>query len=229
MDIHQYIESLARHEWDKAMDWTKDNPRERIKVAAGVALNWLGDYVGSEEMRWQEQTIAIDNVRFTGTSVEWNEILIDKCQRLPEKFREMVATDPEIATQFAAVRPSDLSILLRRGDQQDTYKVLDGMPALLRAILDGRSTIKAFIPINEDKVLPSCEAHVVYDLIRGCERHARTEEGFRRLQQALVLLCQSYANVPDLLRERFNVERIKDEQINQVIAASLAEFDRLSA
>jgi hypothetical protein len=100
------------------------------------------------------------------------------------------------------------------------------MHRFVKAILDGQPNIIALIPVSET-ALPSCEAHVVYDLILGCERHVRTAEGFERLRQSLVLLCQSYANVPGLLAERFNEDRIRDEQISAVIEAALAEYSQL--
>ena len=94
---------------------------------------------------------------------------------------------------------------------------LDGMHRVIGAALSNKKTIKAMAPINENDVLPVCEAHTVYDLIRGYLRNRRTEDGETELYHGLKLLINTYTNVHELLENRFDENWLKDEKTQEII------------
>ena len=97
------------------------------------------------------------------------------------------------------------------------------MHRFVGAALEKRKTITAYVPIDGDKYLPVCEAHVVYDLIRGFQRHARDEEGKIQLYHALKLLARTYENVIELLEIRFDRGHVNDDEVQEIIARVIEE------
>jgi len=159
--------------------------------------------------------------RFTGTSPKGNEIFIEKCQRLPSKLRDLVSQDKILEKKLRDWASFGEELILLRKDG-DIYKVLDGMHRFVGCVLEGASTVEAYVPTNEKEVLPICEAHVIYDLIRGYLRNARNEESKQDLYHALRLLSKTYVNVPVLLKERFNEAHVFERDVQEVIQKVLA-------
>lgn len=213
-----YLASLLAHERTKTEQ--ELGAREQLIVHSGRGLNWLGDYFGNPELAWELREIPIDNIRFTGSSPAWNAILKEQCQCLPSMLRELVARQPEIGERLRSetTHVDDTPVAVRRGDEPDTWKVLDGMHRAVRNVLDGRTTIAAWVPTNEGVSLPHCEPHVVYDLIRGMQRHAHDDAGATDLTAALRLLLRTYANVDELLRTRFDRSHVDDDLVQRAIA-----------
>lgn len=221
-NFDKYIEKLADHE-DRKYKSIND-PRKRILVDAGIGLNWLGDYLSNPNIEYKKINLSIYKVLFTGTSPEWNKILIDRCERSAKKFQKLIDRDKSIKKKFIHKASYGLEpILVRHSDKKGYYKVLDGMHRFIGAVIKKRRIIKAFIPINEDEHLPICEAHVVYDLIRGVKRHAADEQGEAELYHSLKLLARTYENVTYLLKNRFNSDYVVDERIQKIIKKVIRE------
>ncbi len=221
--FEHYLEKLADHEEKKSKFYLSDS-RARILVNAGIRLNWLGDFLANPEIKWEERELPIEKIQFTGTNPEWNKILIDQCERSVNKFRALIARSPELKEKFQQEASfGEEIVLVRKSEEEGFYKVLDGMHRFVGAVLENKEKIKVFLPLNEDEHLPICEAHTVYDLIRGFIRNAKDKEGEKELYYALKLLCRTYGNVRQLLKERFNENYVFDKKVQEIIQKVLEE------
>jgi len=222
-DFEKYIENLADHEDDKSKSFL--DPRTRILVNAGIRLNWIGDFLANPNIRYKKIEVVITKVLFTGTNLDWNKILIEKCGRFVKKFQELIEQDEEAKKRFTQEASfGNEPILMRGPDEKGFYRVFDGMHRFVGAVIEKRKTVTAYVPINEDEYLPVCEAHTVYDLIRGFQRHAKDEQGKIELYHALKLLARTYANVIELLKTRFNFMYVADDEVQEVIKKVIEEI-----
>lgn len=222
-EFEKYLKSLAEHEEVKARKQL--DVRGRILVSAGVGLNWIGDFATNPKIKYKKYKVPIEKILFTGTEPEWNKILLEKCERSVAKFRLLVSANVAVRSKFMKEASfGSEPILLRGPDENGFYRVLDGMHRFMGAVLSGKKTVTAYAPINEGKYLPVCEAHVVYDLIRGFQRHAKDERGKFELYHALKLLSRTYGNVIDLLKNRFGAKHVADEEVQAVISKIIKEI-----
>lgn len=218
-NFNNYLQRLAAHEEKKAKSRLTSS-REKLLVWAGVLLNWLGDYLANPEIQWEGMELPIEKIQFTGTDPEWNKILIHQCGRSVKKFKKLLKSNPKIRNKFkkeTSDRYRNELILVRKSEDLGYYKVLDGMHRFVWLVLNGEQIVKVYVPINEDECLPICEAHVVYDLIRGFIRHGKGKQGEIELYYGLMLLARTYANVKDLLAKRFDEKHVMDKDVQEVI------------
>jgi hypothetical protein len=221
-DFEKYIESLADHEDEKSKSLL--DPRGRILVNAGIRLNWIGDFLANEKIKYKKTEVPINQILFTGTNPGWNKILMDKCESSVEKFQELIEQDKEIKKKFTREASFGSEPILMRGpDEKGFYRVFDGMSRFVGSVIKKSNTITAYIPINESEHLPVCEAHTVYDLIRGFQRHAKDENGKTDLYHALKLLARTYENVLELLETRFNYTHVADDEVQEIINKVIKE------
>ncbi|MFH1089579.1 MAG: hypothetical protein V1716_04100 [Candidatus Uhrbacteria bacterium] len=214
--FEKYIEVLASHEDTKSESFL--DSRGRILVNAGIRLNWIGDFISNPQIKYKLKSVPINKVLFTGTNPSWNKILIDQCEKSVEKFQALTKNNLEIKKRFLKEASfGDEPILMRGPDENGLYRVFDGMHRFVGAVLKNKKTISAYVPINEDSHLPICEAHVIYDLIRGFQRHAKDQQGKRELYYALKLLARTYENVVDLLNIRFSFKYVPDKDVQKII------------
>ena len=218
LEFNQFLESLGEKEAKKVESLVSEDPRKKILINGGVFLNWLGDFFANPEITWRKIEVDIDQIRFTGTNPELNKILLERAEKKPAKLREILDADPEVKKYITDIASNNqVLIVVRHGENEGEYKMLDGSHRLLTMILEGKEKTIVWYPGNELELLPVCEAHVVYDLIRGFIRNAKDEEGKKELYYALKLLIRAYSNVPDLLMNRFNSEYVFDEDVQEVI------------
>lgn len=220
--LQKYIKDLSQSEEKKSKAFN-NNPRHKISIHSGVLLNWLGDYFANPKIKWQKRTVNVEKILMTGTMPEFNKIFIEKSKRSPDKLLHILNKNQRLRDKIAKWANKNRGfagvILLRK--EGEYYKVLDGMHRFIKIVLSGNKEIEAYIPINEEKELPVCEAHVVYDLIRGYLRHARNKTGRKQLEQALMLLLKTYANVRKLLKNRFNFIYVPEKDVQSVINKAL--------
>ena len=207
----KYLRQFTEYEVAKAND--RQDDLDRILTASGVMLNWVGDIMTDPGWQWERRRMMIDELTLTGTNPEWNKVLIDEAQRSPHKFRAMLTADPKLKKMFGQVDSSKRPIMVRR--DEDKLKVFDGMHRVIGAILAGRQEIEAFIGTPPAKPQPSCEQHVVYDLMRAYHQKRTTDRP--GLVAALHYLRYAYANVDELLRTRFNRDWVADDEIQAII------------
>lgn len=211
-----YLQKLAKHEAVKAQEILRD-PCQQILVQAGVRLNWLGDFFANAKLKWQERVLPISKILFSGTNPAWNKILLTQCRGEVKTFLELLEKKPALRRKFErAASYGKEPILVRRSKVKGKYKVLDGMHRFLRAVLSGQKKIQVYLPVNE-KILPHCEAHTVYDLIRGFIRNAHDKQGEQELYYGLKLLTRTYGNVSKLLKERFDDAHVPDPAVQKII------------
>lgn len=215
MEFDEYLSELAKHEKEKYGKYMED-PRKAILVHAGIALNWLGDFFANENIKWEKLTVPVDEILFTGTNPKTNEILLEKCERQPKNLIPHLEENQEDKEYIESVASyGDEPILLRK--REEFFLVLDGMHRFTGAVLEKQDTVEAYVATNDHEVLPECEPHVIYDLIRGYQRHAKDEDGKEDLYHGLRLLNRTYANVGTLLKERFNKKYVNDDDVQEVI------------
>lgn len=214
----KFLDRLVKHMQDKVN--ASQEPLEKLLTSCSAAMNWVADYITDETINWTKETLEIDDLYLTGTNPEWNAIIIDRCQRSPNKLKELLKTDPKVAALFSKAEFKDLPILVRQ--EEEKYKVLDGMQRTIAAIRDGKKTIEAFVARSSGKFRPNCEPHVVYDLLRAYHRGINKDrEG---LVVALRFLRHSYANVENLLKTRFSKPYIPgDDEIQEIIREALKD------
>lgn len=221
MAFEKYLRELAKHEDGKTLE-LQPGPRERILVNAGVRLNWIGDFLANPKIKFKKISIPVEKIYFTGTTLGWNKILLQRCQKSVAKFVALTKQDPVLRRKFMEEASFGTQpILVRRAEEAGRWKVVDGMHRFVGAVLKSRKTIAAFVPLNEDKHLPVCEPHAVYDLIRGYQRNARDKRGADDLYHGLKLLARCYANVPALLKRRFGFKHVPDKKVQAIIGKVL--------
>jgi hypothetical protein len=222
-EFETYLVNLAEHEQVKSKALLT-NPRDQILVNAGVKLNWMGDYLANPNILWSEVTeMNISKIQFTGSNPDWNQILIKDCNRDSANFMALVSQDPQVKQKFqeeSSYNP-DVPILVRKSEDVSKYKVFDGMHRFVGALVNGQNTIKVYFPQNENEVLPWCEIHVAYDLIRGFTRNANDLDGELQLFFALKLLLRTYGNVRGYLISLLNQNIEMDEAVQKIIQKAL--------
>jgi len=220
--FEKYIKNLAIHEEKKNKFFL--NSRNKILVNAGIGLNWIGDYVANPKIKYRKTSISVDKVLFTGTNPKWNKILIDQCQKNVNNFKELIKNDNNIKKKLLGEASFGNELILMRGpDREGFYRIIDGMHRFVGAVLKDKRTVSAYIPVNEQDHLPVCEAHVIYDLIRGFQRHAKDQQGKRELYYSLKLLARTYENVIGLLKKRFNFKYVADQEVQKIIKKVIME------
>ncbi len=213
-----YLEKLA--EAERARFENTNSSLERLLTYSGVALNWMADYLLDPNVIWRNETIAIDSLYLTGTSPEWNKVIIDEAQRSPTKLHILIANKPALSEFFKNAQYDDSPILVRYED--DKNKVLNGMHRVIGAILDGKEHIEAFIgELKGATYTPVCEPHVVYDLLRAYIRGINPDR--KGLIAALKFLRKAYSNVDELLKNRFGPDGIADDDIQAIIQDALTD------
>lgn len=216
--FEKFLKDFADHEEQKTAYIFKE-PRNKILVCAGMHLNWMGDFFANPKIKWKLKEIDVEKIIFTGTGEpKWNDILLKECERSPEKFQKMLKEKPEIKRYFEKASFGDEPIIVRKAnDKKGFFKTIDGMHRAVGAAISGKKKVMAWVPTNEEKHLPYCEAHTIYDLIRGYIRNRRTKEGQKELYYSLKLLKNTYGNVEKLLKERFNEKWVFEKDVQAVI------------
>lgn len=221
-EFNSYLQDLASHESFKT-NTTLDS-RQKILVNAGVQLNWMGDFLANPKIEYQRLEVPLNKIQFTATEPEWNEILMIKCDASIQKFQDLILADETLKEKFNQEASfGEEPILLVGPNNQGFYRPFDGMHRLVGAAINRKETISAYVQIKENDHLPICEAHVIYDLIRGFQRNAKDNQGKIELYHALKLLARTYENVISLLKNRFGPERIHDEDVQEVLKSVIAE------
>lgn len=206
----EYLEGLEKNHREK-VDQALDSAG-KLLMYSGARLNWVGEYVNDESIKWELKTVKVDELTLTGTGPEWNEIIIDRAKASPAMLRKLLK-DPKIKRMFENSKFVDIPILVRR--EGDKLKILDGMNRTIAAIRDNINDIRAYVGTREGNALPIIiEAHVVYDFIRAFHQRGGDEDDFKG---ALRFLRNSYANVEELLNTRFNSKWVKDEKVQRLI------------
>lgn len=206
-----YLRGLAKALTRKADHYTDE---EKLVMLSGAAMNWLGDFVTDENIQWEKKAIPIDSLYLTGTNPAWNKVIIDECKRSPINLRAYIANHKkEARSLFSAAKFSAVPILVRQDEGH--RKVLDGMGRVVASIRSGKKSVVAYIASPVGVPRPACEPHVVYDLIRAYQRGSNKDK--RGLIAALRFLRKSYANVDNLLRERFNARWLPDSKLQSII------------
>jgi hypothetical protein len=211
MGFEDYLKKLEKHESEVLRDL---DTREKIRVSSGIRLNHISDFVGNPKTKFILIKIPADKVLFTGTTEpEWNKILIERCKRSPAELKKLILKHPELKPRFSHAKFSKEPILVKKF--KDKYKVFDGMHRFVGAVLENKDSVEAFVAINEAK--PICEAHVIYDLIKGFLRSEKTKKDKQDLFSALRLLKKSYENTEYLLKNRFNAKYEPDKDLQKII------------
>lgn len=214
----EYLEKLA--ETERARFEHTTSALDKLLTYSGAALNWMSDYLLDPLVSWRKETIAIDSLYLTGTSPEWNKVIIDEAERSPTKLHALIGSKPALRELFKNAQYDDSPILVRYED--DKNKVLNGMHRVIGTILDGRDHAEAFVgELTGQKHTPVCEPHVVYDFLRAYIRGTNLDR--KGLVVALKFLRKAYSNVDDLLKNRFGPTGIADDEIQAIIQDALTD------
>lgn len=192
---------------------------EQLLTYSSSAMNWIADMILDPGMRWERKSLSVDTLYLTGTTPEWNKVILEQCERSPRKLRELFVTDPNMRSVFAAATGSSVPILIRF--DEGLNKVFNGMHRAIAAIRDGQETIEAVIGYSPEKFRTVCEPHVVYDLLRPYIRKLNSDRA--GLIAALRYLRKCYVNVDELLRQRFSFDGIPNEEIQAIIQEVLKD------
>lgn len=211
----KYLQNLSRH--TQSIIGRRLPLKNQLMAHSGVMLNWVSDYLTDSNIQWLKKKIKLDDLTLTGTNPRWNKIIIEKCERSPQKLRALFKTNKSLKSVFKTAKFSALPILVRL--EKKKYSVLDGMYRVIAAIRDNKTGVAAFVAKKAGKPKPQCEPHVVYDLLRAYQRGLNKDR--KALITALRFLRKSYSNVTDLLKERFNKDWVRDEEIQKIIREAL--------
>lgn len=212
----EYLRELMENEQRKCAEGRSD--LAKLLMYCGDSLNWVADFILDPHVKWEKRVLKLDDLYLTGTTPEWNRIIIDQCERSPQKLRDLLATDGQCRALFSSATWSDKPILARA--EEDHLKVFDGMHRVIAGIRDQRQEITAFIGrLEGEKHAPVCEPHVVYDLLRAYIRKLNPDRA--GLIAALRFLRKAYSNVDDLLKNRFNFAAVPDQEIQEIIVEAM--------
>lgn len=211
----QYLQILVEHSRKKVEE--KSTMLDKLQMYAGALLQWTSYAINDKNYEWRmAEDFLIDDLYLTGTNPEWNKIIIDTCQRSPQKFRIWLKNNR--AELFDGVIYSDIPIWVREEDGK--YQIFDGMHRVIGAMIEGKDRINVIIGKLSRIPNPTCEPHVVYDLLVPFARGYNRD--FQGLKSALMYLKKSYSNVDYLLKYRFNADWEKDVEMQQIIKEVLA-------
>jgi len=222
--FEQYIKKLAIHEDER--NRKEMNPREIILVNSGISMNRIGDFIANPKIKFKKISVPLEKVLFTSTNPDWNKILIKKCQRKVELFRQLINKDEELKNKISQDASfGNEPVLLHGPDESGNYRPFDGMHRIVGAVIKNRKVITAYVPVNIEKHPPICEPHIIYDLIRAYQKLKNTRNE-QSLINALVLLGQYYDNVPNLLKQRFDKRRVLDKDVQKIITKTIAKIKK---
>lgn len=122
-------------------------------------------------------------------------------------------SDPKVAALFHDIVVEDMPILVR--EDEGKMKVLDGMHRVIAAIRDGKAMITAYTARQNSMPRPMCEPHVVHDLIRAYDRKLTKDRQGMIVELRYLRSC--YANVDQLLRERFTGGWMPNQEIREIV------------
>jgi hypothetical protein len=196
-----------------------NGPLEQLLMYSGAVLNWVGEFITDPSVQWAREEVEVEKLYLTGMGPLENKFVIDQAEHSPIVLREILHRDAEARQLFEQMSFNPKPILIRVDDSK--LKVLYGMHRAIGAIKENRQTITAFVARLTDAPRPQCEPHVVYDLLRAFDRGINSDQA--GLVTALRYLRQSYANVDQLLRERFGSGWIHDPKLKEVIDQALAD------
>lgn len=192
---------------------------DQLITYSGAELNWVADFITDPGVQWTKEIVEVDNLYLTGTSATWNKIVIDECQRSPQKLRKFFQSAPSAKTIFEQAEWRDHPILIQNHDHK--LKVFDGMHRTIAAIRDGKETLEAYVGKIPEILQTVCEPHVVYDLLKPYLRKQTSDK--QSLIAALRYLRKCYRNVDDLLQHRFNLTGGPNQEIQNIIQEALLD------
>lgn len=212
-----YLEELVSQQ-EKRFRLSHDTLGQLLTYASSQ-MNWIADYILDPSMQWKKEELAIDSLYLTGTTPEWNKVIIDQCERSPASLRVRFRDDAAMIPLFEKAMWHPAPILVHF--ETEKYKVFDGMHRVVAAIRDGKESITAYVAYASEQFRPVCEPHVVYDLLRAYIRKVTTDR--TGLIASLRYLRGCYVNVDDLLRNRFNEGGVPDKDIQAIIEEALKD------
>jgi len=211
----EYLQNLIKHLETRVK--SNSTTQDLLLMYSGAAMNWIADFVLDESVEWEKREMEINQLTLTGTNPQWNKIILEQAERSPEKLRELIINNQDIANTFKTAEFNNAPILVRFEDEK--YSVLDGMHRVVAAIRDGKKLIAAYTGTPSQNPKPMCEPHVVYDLLKVYHRGLNRDRA--GLIAALKFLKQAYVNVEDLLTNRFGPQWIANKDIQEIITEVL--------
>ena len=193
--------------------------RKQLMMCAGARLNSLGDIVSDRSIVWCLQCVDIEGLRLIrGISPELGEVIAGVCHGSARELRDLLGRDVALRLAFGKEALFDDTPLLAL-QQGGPPKVFDGVHRLVGALIEGRTTIWAWIGTLEGPPSPECEPHVVYDLLRS---YLRGNRDGPKLVAALVYLRQGYSNVDALLENEFSGTWGHNEELQSIVGEALS-------
>lgn len=199
-----YLIKLAKRQKGKAEASLGDDVTKKVLVYSGVLLDWVGEWVSDKSVKWQKKRMKVDDLTLTGTGPTWNKIIIDQAKRSPARFRRLLKNQ-NMGRIFSGCKFDKMPILVRveKKDKKVEYKVLDGMTRVIGAIIEGKKVVNAYVGERKGRTRAEIEAHVIYDLLKAYRQGRGKKED---LLVAIRYLRETYGNVDELLKTRFNKE-----------------------
>ncbi|MFA6198307.1 MAG: hypothetical protein WC734_04110 [Patescibacteria group bacterium] len=207
----EYLTDMVKHMRHKFE--RHNGALEQLLVYTGALLNWVGDFMTDPNVSWTKEDVEVEKLYLTGMGPDENAFIIDQAKRSPRQLQVILHNNHEAQALFAKHTFDPLPILVRL--DEDKIKVIDGMHRVIGAIKEDQITITAYFARQTGIPQPHCEPHVIYDLLRAYERGINKDTA--GLITALRFLRQSYFNVEQLLRERFNEGWINNPETREII------------
>lgn len=134
--------------------YSTDIPRLLEALSFTYRANSVFDYVEGGQSRWEKREVSIDDIVLTGMGEDLTEIIYgDQVQRNPRKFVEYIKShqDDERLTQISSRHVSEnrKTMILREDDGK--LKMLDGSHRFLSMVMNGATSVSAYIAILADK------------------------------------------------------------------------------
>lgn len=174
---------------------------EGFAVAADALLQWQGAYVTDLSMEWTLEQLTIDDLYLTGMNPDWNAIIIDRCERSPQKLRLLFDTDAEVRAKMVGIKADEEPIMVRA--ERGKLAVMDGMNRVVFALTRRDSTITAFVGRRHGSPQLQSPAGIAYTFCRAYRMGRLDEDG---LVTVLRIMRTMYVNLDVLLRKRYTWE-----------------------
>ena len=212
----QYVSwELGRPNWAETL--SPDELWGWLCALSARRLNDVATFLSDDSFTWYLEEVPLEQLRLTGVNPVVNALTVERAEGEPLTLRRLVQQEPAVRQLLLdeGVEPTLrspyeplLCVESRPGDDKYAGKlrVFDGMHRLLSAVLDDRSTVRAWVgrltnPAGRPLVDPAA-VRALIKLWRECPPDTDKATLAATLQQLARCYIATYANAHQVLADQ---------------------------
>jgi len=165
--------------------------------------NSVFDYIESNQYKWEEREVSVDNILLTGLSGKLDELVYsDQIQQNPLKFVDYIQnhSNDELLEQFKPKDiPDDRQIILLR-ESNDKLMILDGSHRFLTMVMSGKRTVACYVAILADMNAKPFIGDATFIRLRKFWQQADDPAFKKSIEQTIIGMMASTVNGRDSVR-----------------------------